>query len=129
SLREQVVIDRSGTFTNTLFVTIKNNSPSDAFPAGSYKNYFQTLLPPDAHINKVTENGQVVGGYDLVTERYTRLGFLVTIPPHQTTEIAIQYTLADKLTADQAYQLVVQKQVGAPTSDFTLEILLPNNVK
>lgn len=129
SLTHRVQIDSIGTIHNSFIIDLTNDSPSNNFPGGPYKNYFQILLPKKSIIKAVTKNGILVEGFDEKESIYKSLGFLVEIAPQKTAEIKIDYQLEQKIEkGKQIYQLVFQKQIGSKNSDINLEIVLPSNI-
>lgn len=124
-----VSIDAEGRVENTLRVTVQNNSFEDVFPGGRYKNYFQLLLPYTADVRTVLIDGERLRRFDERIDTYKQIGFLVTVPPKSESMIEVTYQLADVLeNGGGTYQLVVQKQIGAPNSDFQLLIEVPENI-
>ncbi len=122
-------ISEDGTIRNSLTVGYKNNSFKDVYPGGTYKNYFQLLLPRDITITRLLYNGEEVEDYNIESEMYTTIGFLSEVPPQETGEIEIQYQLNKKIQKGSGiYQLILQKQIGSPNSDFAISIDLPKNL-
>jgi hypothetical protein len=121
---------QDGQNNNLLTLIYKNNSPSDLFPGGTYKNYFQIYLPNDSHLKSITKNGVLVEDFNEKDEsQLKKIGFLVEVPPNRTIEIKIAYQSDKKLSQGKnIYQLVVQKQIGAGNKDFLWEINLPSNI-
>ncbi len=124
-----VKISEEGTIQNTLRVSYKNNSFKDVYPGGTYKNYFQLLLPRDITITRLFSNGEEVEDYTVDSEMYTTIGFLSEILPQESGEIEIHYRLNRKIQKGSGiYQLILQKQIGSPNSDFAITIELPKNL-
>jgi hypothetical protein len=124
----RVNVGDDGKITHHLSIKYKNDSYENIFPGGTYKNYFQILLPSGVQVNKITVNGKVVNTYDLKSDNYARLGFLTTVEPKSQTIVEIDYTIEKKLSIGSGvYQLIVQKQIGSPNSDLQLEIQLPKH--
>ena len=123
-------IDEDGTIHNTSSVLFINNSTSDKYPGGIYKNYFQLYLPHDAIVSSVSHNGKMTKNYEEnKTNIFKTIGTFIEIPPGETIEVAIDYELAEKiLTGTSTYQIVIQKQIGTFNSDFFFEINLPHNI-
>ena len=114
-------IKEDGTIHHLLSVQYKNSSPDEIFPAGYYRNYFQVLIPKDAIVNQVTRDGILVEEIDQTNDRYKTVGFFFEVAPKKSVEVKIEYFLKDKvLPGQQMYQFVIQKQIGAPNSDFVL---------
>lgn len=124
----RVNVKEDGTVDHHLSINYKNDSYKDVFPGGTYKNYFQILLPTGVQIKKITLNGKVVNTYDLQSDNYARLGFLTMVEPKSQTLVEIDYTTKKDLSLGSGvYQLIVQKQIGSPNSDIQLEIQLPKH--
>jgi hypothetical protein len=123
-------IGKDGENNNLLTLTYKNNSPSDLFPGGSYKDYFQIYLPQLITLKSVTKNGVLIDNFDEQNEmNLKKIGFFFEIPPKRTIEIKIAYQLNQNLNQGKnIYQLVIQKQVGSSNKDFLWEINLSNNI-
>lgn len=128
-IRQEIHIDQSGNIHNIFSLTLKNDSPNEVFPGGTYKNYFQLLLPYNSTIKQVTKDGILVENYDLTSDIYTKLGFLVEIPPQSSSVIKVTYDLGTAIKpGHHIYQLVVEKQIGSKNSDLNLELILPHNI-
>jgi chemotaxis receptor (MCP) glutamine deamidase CheD len=122
-------IDNDGQINHLLSIQYKNNSPSLVFPTGLYRNYFQVLLPRESTVKDVTKNGIRVDEIDQKDDKYKTVGFFFEIKPMETAEIKVSYSLNQKVTGDrQIYQFVIQKQIGAPNSDFVLEFTTGKNI-
>ncbi len=123
-------IDEDGTLQNTLSVQIKNDSPSDAFPGGTYKNYFQIYLADNAILKRITKDGVMVENFDQIDGKFKEIGFLTEIKPGSITEIKLTYSLNPALKEGKnLYQLIFQKQTGQPNNDFILRLSYAKNIK
>lgn len=122
-------IDDSGLINTNLSITYTNNSLSDVFPGGNYKNYFQILLPADSLVTGVQVDGTQLTAYDSETGKHKMIGFLIEIPPQAKKTLSITYTSSIKFKKGKAtYQLVLQKQIGAQSHDVHFSLSLPKNV-
>ena len=122
-------IDESGFIATNLTITYTNNSLSGVFPGGTYKNYFQVLLPPDSLVNSIQLDGQQISSYDSETGKNKVIGFLIEILPQEKKTIAISYSSTVKFKKGKAtYQLVIQKQIGAQSNDVHFSLKLPTNI-
>jgi hypothetical protein len=122
-------IDEDGMAHNNLQVTILNNSENDIFPGGTYKNYFQFMLPNASQINTVTKDNNPVTNYDITDSENKTLGLLTETLPQSATKITITYDITKQLQKGKGlYQLIIQKQIGSGNSEFQLSISLPSNV-
>jgi len=126
----KVKIKEDGEIEDLLSLTFKNDSPSEIFPGGTYKNYFQTFLPKDSLVKQVTKNGVLIEDYEERDENQFKIvAFYFEVPPKQTTEIKINYLLKEKIVKGRGvYQLVAQKQIGSTNNDLVLEFYFPKNV-
>lgn len=124
-----VKIDEDGSIKNTFRMTIKNNSPNEIFPGGTYKNYMQLLIPSDTTVVHITKNDTLIESYDEKNDVHKTVGFYIEIPAQKTVDVAIEYTFNNQLkNGSNAYQLIVQKQTGSPNYDFNLSVTLPKNI-
>jgi hypothetical protein len=125
----KTVIDDDGLVSVNLSISYLNNSLSDVFPGGNYKNYFQILLPADSVVTGVQIEGQQLSSYDSETGKHKMIGFLIEIPPQGKKTLSISYTSSIKFKKGKAtYQLVLQKQIGAQSHDVHFSLSLPKNM-
>ncbi len=129
SLYLKTNIDTQGKISHLLSIQYQNNSPSEIFPTGAYRNYFQILLPKDSTIKQITKEGTLVEDFDQKDDKFKLIGFYFEVPPKKNVEIKINYQLKDPIkTGRQIYQLVVQKQIGASNSDLIIDFRLNKNI-
>ena len=129
SIYLKTTIDSGGKITHLLSIQYENNSPSEIFPTGYYRNYFQILLPENSVVKQITKDGVLVDDYDQKDDKFKQIGFYFEVPPKKTVEIKISYQLNDQLkSGGQIYQLVLQKQIGASNSDLILDFRLDKNI-
>jgi len=127
SLKVQMQDD--GKVRNTLAVAYRNDSYSDVFPGGNYKNYVQILLPPNSQVASVKIDDKPVKDYTETNFNYKTLGFLVEVPPQSNRTVVVEYTLPiSVISGDGIYQLIFQKQIGSPNLDFNLKFQFPDSV-
>lgn len=50
----RTIIDKSGAVDVALIMRLQNNSPSEAWPGGKYKNYFRILIPTGSKFNGIS---------------------------------------------------------------------------
>ena len=125
----KTTIDEDGLVTTNLSITYINNSLSDVFPGGTYRNYFQILLPAKSLLIGIKVDDQYIPSYDSVTGNNRMVGFLVEIPPQAKKTISLSYSSSFKFKAGKAvYQLVLQKQIGALSHDVHFSLSLPKNM-
>ncbi|MFN4213012.1 MAG: DUF4012 domain-containing protein, partial [Microgenomates group bacterium] len=119
-----------GTIQHLISLQYKNESPSEVFPGGIYRNFFQILLPKNIILKKITKDGVSLEEFtEQKIAQFKNIGFYFEVPPKKTVEIKIEYQLSQKLEKGrQLYQLIVQKQIGSSNNDLILEINLPKNI-
>lgn len=121
-----IKIDPQGGLKHTLTALYKNDSPGDVFPGGTYKNYFQLMMPVDTIVDSISKNGVTVEEYDDIQLTYHTVGFYMEVPPRGLTEIKIVYHTEHPFQNGKGVlQLIAQKQIGAKNTDFGLTIELP----
>lgn len=129
SMHLKTKINSNGEISHILTIQFKNESPSEVFPGGTYKNYFQLFLPKDTTIKEITKDDILVEDSDYKNEVFTIIGFLFKVPPKKTTKISISYKIDNKIKKGKGvYQLIAQKQIGSSNNDFALEIIIPKNI-
>ncbi len=129
SLDLKITIDQKGQIRHTLTAVYKNDSPGEVFPGGTYKNYFQLMIPQDTIIDEITKNGVSVEEYDTYERQYNTVGFLLEVPPRRTVEVKIAYHTDHPFQNGRGIlQLITQKQIGAKNGDFRLTLELPSNM-
>lgn len=122
-------IDKNGYINHSLEIQYKNSSPSEIFPTGNYRNYFQILLPKNIVLKTITKDGILVDNITQIDNQYKLIGFFFEVSPKKTVEIKINYQLQDKIVnKNQIYQLIFQKQIGSNNSDLILNFNLPENI-
>jgi hypothetical protein len=125
----KVSLEESGKITNDLTITYRNDSYSDVFPGGIYKNYVQILLPPNSQISAVTIDEKQTKEYDETNFNYKTIGLYLEVPPQSTRTVTLTYTLPiSVIKGAGVYQLIFQKQVGSPNLDFNLDFGFPESV-
>ncbi len=125
----KTVINSEGVAENKLFFKFTNESLTDVFPGGTYKNYFQVMIPVAAQVEHLTKNDTLIEKYDVTDGDSKTLGFFIEIPPQSTSKIEIDYSLDTELSQGKgAYQLIVQKQVGSPNSQFKFDLSYPKTI-
>jgi len=114
-----------------LSIQFKNDSPSEVFPGGNYKNYFQLYLPRDTIIKSITKDGTLVENFDeKISGEFKIIGFLTEVKVKKSVEIKINYDLERQINKNRnIYQLIFQKQLGSSNSDLTLEFNYDKNIK
>ena len=125
----KTAIDQRGKINHLLSIQYQNNSPSEIFPTGVYRNYLQILLPKNSLVGKVTKDGVLIEDIDQKDDRFKLVGFYFEVPPKKSVEIKINYELSEEIKDSRAvYQLIFQKQIGANNSDLILDFNLNKNI-
>ncbi len=122
--------DQLGNIYHVLSIYYKNDSPSEVFPGGVYRNFFQILLPKNVQVKSITKDGVLVE--DFIEEeinQFKNIGFFFEVLPKKISEIKISYQLLNNLNeGKQIYQIITQKQIGAANSDLILEFSFSKNI-
>lgn len=122
SIYLKTIFDSNEKINHQLLIKYENTSPSEIFPTGYYRNYFQILIPKNSLVKLITVNGVMVEDYDQKDDIFKLIGFFFEIPPKKNAEIKINYQLKDSIKkGNQIYQLIFQKQLGANNSDLILD--------
>lgn len=130
----ETVIGKDGEVNQTLRIAYLNRSPSNTFPAGTYKNRFRVYLPFGAKLNKAlwaeTDITKDVAGF----VDYGRTGYslLIELLPKEQKTLVLSYTLAQKLQFKDGlakYRLDVVKQAGTLKDPFKWTISFPINYR
>lgn len=126
----KIKVDAQGKISHTLSLQYKNDSPSEIFPTGYYRNYFQVLLPLNSTLTQITKDGVQVEKIDQIDDpQYKLVGFFFELAPGKIGDIKISYQLNEPIKKGiNIYQLVIQKQIGAKNSDLILEFELNKNI-
>lgn len=114
SIRHDISIER-GQAVHERSITLQNTADSNAWPEGSYKNYFRLFVTKGAQLNAVTVNGAPVDLRSVsVKEEQGKqvFGFLVTVPIQSTSKIDVSYTVPLLQESPLVYSLFEQKQPG-----------------
>jgi nucleoside-diphosphate-sugar epimerase len=125
-------IGKDGQIFHTLKVDYQNNSVSEVFPGGKYKNRFRIYLPLGAKLTKAS-----LGEVDLLPSfnafsDYGRTGYtsLFEINPKEKKTLILDYTLPKPLAFVEGkvkYRLDVIKQAGTNKDPFEWTMTYPIN--
>jgi len=131
-LTHQIDFGPEGEVRKTLKINYHNQSQSEIFPAGVYKNYLRILTPLGSQLEKVTLDGQAVAKEKIKISQEndkTVFGFLVEVPILTKKSVEVRYQLAEKwqLNEDKHYLLYLQKQPGIEDQIFNLWFAPPKN--
>ncbi|GAB4026326.1 MAG: hypothetical protein Fur0011_1590 [Candidatus Microgenomates bacterium] len=115
-----VSLSKDGTPTHTLQTTWKNAATSNAWPAGSYKNYARLYLPPSSSIQQVKVGDKLLSSTEYtISEEHGRLvlSYLITVPINNTSTSTVVYTNNTRLVSGAFYTLYFHRQSGSSTND------------
>jgi len=136
--QEITINGKTGEITAKTTLNLKNESPSNAWPAGLYKNYVRLLLPTASQLISVKTAASLdqpvtktIPKKDIkqTTEAGKKsIGFLVEVPVGEEKKIEVNYKLGQKLPLDKkeiTYILLWQKQPGIADDPIKLVINHP----
>lgn len=115
-----IAVSKEGQLNNSLTTTWDNKATSNAWPAGSYKNYTRTYLPNNVTLVELKVGDHVLSPSDYsVTSEHGHLvvSYLVTIPTSSKLSSTLTYTNATPLKSGTLYSLYYQKQSGVNAHD------------
>ncbi len=132
----EVKISSAGEVSSRFEYVWQNDSPSEIFPGGRYKNYFRLFLLKDIEPDYFEYEERKDKGFELIfynlapyTERLSFVDQLVLVPPGERKKITLAWKNSRKLKkGSNLYQLILQKQIGGGNFDFSFKIILPDNV-
>lgn len=125
----KTTISDDGVIRNQLNITLTNDPQQIAYPPSTYDTYIQLILPRNSVVESATDNAQPIENVLSRQAGYTLIAFPTSIKPQETRYLQITYTLTTKLAQqDGAYQLILQKQLGGASDDFTFELILPKSL-
>lgn len=132
-LVHQVTIEPEGTVKETLQIQYQNQSQTETFPAGRYKNYLRILVPRGAKLEGVTINGERLEEEKIEREEMVdqeSFGFLVEVPIQEQRGVEVTYQLEEKIDFGKTtqYLLLLQKQPGIRDKVFNFWLTAPEGV-
>jgi hypothetical protein len=124
--------DKDGGVKHTLRISYDNTSPSDVFPAGTYKNFFRVYLPLGSKLVKASIGESDVTSLMAPFSDYGRTGYstFFEVAPREIKNVVLEYTLAEPLnlkTGEVRYRLDVLKQAGTTADPFNWTLNYPIN--
>lgn len=133
-IKMEVGIGKDLQIANKLTIDYANNSPSEVFPAGKYKNRIKFYLPLGAKITKAVLDQADITSQLTNFSDYGRTGYsvLIVVNPKEQKKLIVDYILPNKLNfkEDNAkYNLTVFKQPGTLKDGFDLSLTFPINVR
>lgn len=127
-------IGRNGEVNQRLRVAYTNRSPSDVFPAGTYKNGMRVYLPAGTKLSKALWGEQDITNNISSFADYGRTGysFLIELAPKEQKTLVLDYTPPLKLSFvdnKATYRLDVVKQAGTLQDPFVWNVTYPINMR
>lgn len=124
--------DKDGGVKHTLRISYDNTSPSDVFPAGTYKNFFRVYLPLGSKLIKASIGESDVTSQMAPFSDYARTGFstFIEVAPREVKNVVLEYTLPEGLaikSGEVRYRLDVLKQPGTMADPFNWTLNYPIN--
>lgn len=131
--RLETTIGKENEVFHHLVINYKNNSPSNVFPAGKYKNRIRVYLPSGARLTKATFGESDFTKNFSAFSDYERSGFstLIEILPKEVKTLTINYQLAKPLSFKgniNSYRLDIIKQPGTGKDVFEWNLTYPINM-
>ncbi len=125
---------KEGAVRHQLKINYKNNSPSDIFPAGTYKNRLKIYTPLGSKLTKATLNDQDITAQFLPFSDYERSAFsaLISVAPKEQKTLVFEYELGEPLNfADNEvlYRMEIFKQAGMLADPLDFILTYPINYK
>lgn len=134
SFNLETVISKEYQINHLLKIHYKNNSPSDTFPAGIYKNRFRIYLPNGTKLNKAEfKDIDITSSFSSFSD-YSRAGYsaLLEIAPKEEVTLLLDYTLNEPLSFNAKkvkYSLNILKQPGTEKDSFDWQLSYPINLQ
>lgn len=128
----ETVIGKDGEVNQRLRIAYTNRSPSEAFPAGKYKDRFRIYLPFGTKLNRAlwAESDITKNVTSFVDYGRTGYSMLLELLPKEQKTLVLDYQLPEKLEFKNGvakYRLDVLKQAGTLKDPFSWKILYPIN--
>lgn len=128
-------LTKEGIVMHKLHINYTNNSPSEVFPAGIYKNRLRVYLPLGTKITKALFGetditSRLVGFSDYGRSAYS---VYLQIVPKETKQLILEYSLSNPVTfsgdSSFVYRLDILKQPGTGKDPFEWQFSVPINFK
>jgi len=132
-LDHKVDVSEDGQIRENLKITYQNDSPSENFPGGKYKNYLRILVPSESKLEKVLIDGRQLSEEKIdVRQGASKIsfGFLVEVPVKEEVVVEVFYHLGKKIEIGEKtqYLFLVQKQSGIKEEKFNFRLSVPPEV-
>ena len=133
----EATITETGEVINNLQLDYQNNSKSETWPGGTYKNYLRIIVPEDIDKIIVKEKNNNNTSYKTMlknkideSQDFNKkiFGFLTEIKPQEGKKIQIIYQRSKKFPIDGKitdYVFYIQKQSGTKEDNLQLKINYP----
>lgn len=146
-LSHEIVFGRSGEVEEKITIKYNNESPSNAWPAGTYKNYLRIYTPQNSSLLRIdlddkkasmsahtdTEKPKTKEGeldVEIATESAkTSFGFYIEVPFKSQKTVSVSYRLPYTLSFSKDmtdYKFYWQKQAGTDADPISLKINFPS---
>lgn len=130
----ETVIGKDGEVAHRLRIAYINKSPSDAFPAGKYKNRMRVYLPFGTKVQRILWGEKEITKDSMSFVDYGRLAysFLLELEPKSQKTLVLDYQAPLKLQfvdGKAVYRLDVVKQAGTLKDPFVWNLTYPLNFK
>jgi nucleoside-diphosphate-sugar epimerase len=130
----ETTFTKDGQILHRLTINYKNNSPSEVFPAGKYRNRFKVYLPLGTKLTKASFGGQdILGGVASFVD-YSRTAYstLLEINPGEEKDLVLEYTLLKPLSfsnSKNTYRMDIIKQAGTIQDPLEWKVSYPINYR
>lgn len=130
----ETAVGKDGEIAHRLRVAYTNKSPSDAFPAGKYKNRMRVYLPFGTKLKRLLwEESDITKNVSSFVD-YGRSGysFLLELAPKEQKTLVLDYQVPVQLVFEDkkaVYRLDVVKQAGTLKDPFIWTLSYPLNMK
>ena len=127
SLEQTVKIGQDGKVSERLIINYENQSPSEIFPAGRYKNYLRIYVPKGSTLGECKIDSEECKIDQTEEHQRTVFGFLVEVPVGEKQKVEISWGLPNLFEKGE-YVLLFQKQSGSARDNLSLSISYPKNL-
>jgi len=114
-----------------LTIDYQNNSPSQVWPGGVYRNYLRVYTPLGSKLLKVKINGQTVDLNQIEISssfQKTVFAFFLEVPVQERKIISFEYQLPLKINQPKfSYSLLWQKQSGTDKDPLSVLVSFPSS--
>lgn len=127
-------LGKEGQIFHKLKISYKNDSPSEVFPGGKYKNRLRLYLPLGVKLTKVSWGDKEITSSVGSFSDYGRTGYsmLLALDPKEEKILTVEYNLAKPLDFTNQlakYRLDIFKQPGTDKDRFDWSLTYPINLE